>query len=109
VDHLAALNLRFEENEQLRREHAIAHATTCSEAIRLLTHAIAKVLAFLNATSGTSAAIDQAIDLINIRIEPFAEQLKARATRARKAKEKEKAMEEEQKEGSGEDGPPHEE
>ncbi len=86
VDHLAALNLRFEENEQLRRAYALAHAVTSTEATASLNHALAKVLAYVNAVAGTSSEIDHAIDLINIRSKPYNELLKARDTCARKKK-----------------------
>lgn len=86
VDHLAAINLRFEENEQLRRACTLAHPVMSTEANASLNHAIAKVLAFVSAVAGTSPEIDHAISIINIHSKNFGELLKARDTRARKKK-----------------------
>ena len=99
IDHLAALNLRFEENEQLRREYALAHSVSSTEATTQLNHALAKVLGFVSAVAGTSPEIDHTIDLINAHSKSYAELLKARATRARKKKGQEG---QEEQEDSGE-------
>lgn len=83
VEQLGITNRRFEENEQSRIAGKVAKGNVSStEAIDQLRKSILTLFNYLNSVSGVYPEAAMAINSINGVLEPFATQLKARATSA---------------------------
>ena len=83
VEQLGITNRRFEENEQSRIAGKVAKGNVSStEAIDQLRKSILTLFNYLNSVSGVYPEAAMAINSTNGVLEPFATQLKARATSA---------------------------